>query len=86
MSLFGILIGLINCVILALILILIGAVIVWLASLFGWPIPWNIQRIYLAIVALITLACIIGLLAGYPMVHFVPYAHTEVFPSLIVPA
>jgi hypothetical protein len=74
MSLVGILIGLINCIILALIMVLIGAVIVWIASLFQWPIPWNIQRIYLAIVALTALACIISLLYGAPMVHFIPHA------------
>ena len=73
MSLIGILIGIINCIILALILVLIGAVCVWIAGLFQWPIPWNIQRIYLAIVALIALACIISLLVGAPMVHFIPH-------------
>ena len=72
MSLVGILIGLINCIILALILVLIGAVIAWVLAALSWPIPWTIQRIYLAIVALITLICFVYLLAGVPMVHFIP--------------
>lgn len=69
-----VLIGLINCVILALILVLIGAVCVWVLSALGWGIPWNIQQIFLAIVALLTLACFISLLLGSPMVHFIPHA------------
>jgi len=75
MSLVGILIGLLNCVILAVILVLIGAICQWVLSALGWPIPGQIQRIFLALVALITLVCFISLLVGAPMVHFVPYAH-----------
>jgi hypothetical protein len=74
MSLIGVLIGLINCIILALILVLIGAVVVWVLAALSWPIPWNIQRIFLGIVALITLVCFISLLAGAPMVHFLHYS------------
>jgi hypothetical protein len=72
MSVIGILLGVINCVILAAVLVLIGAVIVWVAQIFEWPIPWNIQRIFLLIVLLVFIVCVISLLAGEPMVHFVP--------------
>jgi hypothetical protein len=74
MSLVGILIGLLNCIVLALILVLIGAVVLWVLAALGWPIPQNIQKIYLGIVALITLICFISLIAGAPMVHFFHYS------------
>ncbi len=70
MSLAGILIGVLNCVLLAAILVLLGAIIAWVASVFQWPIPWNIQRLYLLIVLLIFIICVVGLLLGSPMVHF----------------
>lgn len=73
MSVIGLLIGLINCIIVAAILVLVGAIIVWVAQIFEWPIPWNIQRIFLLIVLLIFIVCVISLLAGVPMVHFFHY-------------
>jgi hypothetical protein len=69
MSATGILIGVLNCFVLAIILVLIGAIIVWLAGIFEWPIPWNIQRLYLGLVLLLTVICIVSLLVGVPMVH-----------------
>jgi hypothetical protein len=73
MSIAGILIGVLNCVLVAAILVLLGAIIVWVASIFQWPIPWNIQRIYLLIVLLVFIICVISLLVGAPMVHFFRY-------------
>jgi hypothetical protein len=73
MSIAGILIGVLNCVLVAAVLVLLGAIIVWVASLFQWPIPWNIQRIYLLIVLLVFIICVISLLVGAPMVHFFHY-------------
>lgn len=70
MSVAAIIIGVLNCVLLAAILALLGAIGVWVASLFQWPIPWNIQRIYLLIVLLIFVTCVFSLLLGVPMVHF----------------
>jgi hypothetical protein len=64
MSLSGILLGLLNIAIVLVILVLIGAIIVWVFSMLGWPIPWNIQRLYLAIVALIGLTMVVALLFG----------------------
>jgi len=71
MSLAAILIGLINCIILAVILVLIGAICAWVLAALSWPVPWNIQRLFLAVVALITLVCFISLLLGAPMFHIV---------------
>lgn len=72
MSIFGFLIGILNCVLLAAMLVLVGAIIVWVAGLFEWPIPWNIQRIFLLIVLLVFIICVISGLVGEPMVHFIP--------------
>lgn len=70
MSITGILIGVLNCVLLAAILVLLGAIVAWVASVFEWPIPWNIQRLYLAICLLVFLICVVTLLLGAPMVRF----------------
>ena len=42
MSLSGILLGLINIAIVIVILVLVGAIIVWVMGMLGWPIPWNV--------------------------------------------
>lgn len=73
MSIGGLLLGVIDAVIVAAVMVLIGAIIVWAASIFEWPIPWNIQRIYLLIVLLIFIYAVIALLLGMPMVHILPY-------------
>jgi hypothetical protein len=70
MSVLGILIGVLNCILLVAVLVLVGAIIVWVAQIFEWPIPWNIQRIYLLICLLVFIICVIAMLAGEPMVHF----------------
>lgn len=72
MSIFGFLIEILNCLLLVAVLVLIGAIIVWVASIFEWPIPWNIQRIYLLICLLVFIICVISGLVGSPMVHFFP--------------
>jgi hypothetical protein len=71
MSIAGIFIGLLNCILLAAILVMLGAIVAWIASIFEWPIPWNIQRIYLLIVLLIFIICAASLMLGTPMVHFI---------------
>jgi hypothetical protein len=74
MSIAGILIGLLNCLILAVILVLFGAIVAWVAAAFEWPIPWNIQRLFLLVVLLIFIVCVVGLLLGTPMVHIIGHA------------
>jgi len=71
MSILGFLIEVLNCILLTAILVLVGAIIVWVAQIFEWPIPWNIQRIYLLICLLIFIICVISGLIGSPMVHFI---------------
>ena len=82
MSITGILIGVLNCILLVAVLVLLGAIVAWVASVFGWPIPWNIQRIYLAICLLIFLICVISLLLGAPMVRFWGHASTVLHPMI----
>lgn len=72
MSIIGFLIGVLNCILLVALLVLLGAIVAWVASIFDWPIPWNIQRIYLLICLLVFIICAAMMLAGEPMVHFVP--------------
>ena len=83
MSLAGILIGILNCLILTVILVLVGAIVAWVASIFEWPIPWNIQRLYLLVVLLIFIVCVVGLLLGTPMVHILGHAQLLQPPQLV---
>jgi hypothetical protein len=71
MSLSGLLLGLINVGIIVAILMLVGAVIVWIMGLLQFAIPWQVQRIYMAVVALIALYMIVALLLGVPTIHFI---------------
>jgi len=64
MSLTGLLLGLLNIAIVIVILVLIGAIIMWVMNTLGWPIPANVQKLFLAVVALIALAMLVALLLG----------------------
>ena len=70
MSAGGILVGLLNCVVLAIILVLIGAVVQYVMGALGWPIPPIVVKLFMALVALLVLICFIQLLlGGGPMFH-----------------
>jgi hypothetical protein len=71
MTIAGLLLGLINIAIVIAILILIGAIAMWLASIVGFPIPGMVQRIFMVIVALVALYMIVALLLGFPVVHVI---------------
>lgn len=64
MSLTGILLGLINVAIYVAILLLIGAVCMWVLGLIGLGVPAQVQKIYLIIVGLIALYLIVSLMLG----------------------
>jgi hypothetical protein len=66
MSLSGIILGVLNIAIIVAILVLVGALIVMVAKWFQWPIDWNVQRLYLLVVALIALYLLVALLLGLP--------------------
>jgi hypothetical protein len=71
MSLSGLLLGLINVAIVVVILVLVGAIIVMLFRWMQWPIDWNVQRLYLLVVALIALYMIVALIFGMPSFHII---------------
>jgi hypothetical protein len=71
MSLAGILLGLINIAIVIAILLLIGAIILWFLSWMGMAVPGNVQKGYLAVVALIGLYMLVALLLGIPSVRII---------------
>jgi hypothetical protein len=61
----SILLGLISIVIYIAVLLLIGAVVVWVASAFGYPVPPMVQKVYMGIVALVALYLFVALLLGH---------------------
>ena len=71
MSLTGVLLGVINIAIVVAILVLIGAIVVWLCSVMGFVVPEQVRRIFLAVCALIGLYMIVALLLGIPTIHIV---------------
>ena len=71
MSLGGILLGIINVAIVVAILMLIGAIILWLCSWLGIGVPPNVQKGYIAVVALIALYLIVALLLGIPSIRII---------------
>ncbi len=71
MSLSGLVLGVINIAIVIAVLVLVGAVILWFANALGWPVPANVQKIYLLVVALIGLYMIVALLFGIPTIRIV---------------
>ena len=64
MSLTGVILGLIHIAIVVGVLILIGYVALWLLGLLGFPIPAQVQKIYVIIVALIALYMLVALILG----------------------
>jgi hypothetical protein len=74
MTLAGILLGVINIAIVVAILMLIGAVIVWFLSLMSYPVPAQVQRGYMGVVALIALYMLVALLLGIPTIHVITSA------------
>ena len=72
LSLGGILLGLINIAIAVAILLLIGAIVLWVLQwIFQVAVPWNVQRLYIGVVALIALYMLVELLLGVPIHLFV---------------
>lgn len=69
MSIAGLLLGLINIGIVIVILLLVGAIILWILGWLSFPVPQLVQRLYIAVVALIALYMLVALLLGMPVVH-----------------
>ena len=71
MALSAILLGIINVAIVVAILLLVGAVILWFCGWFGFAVPTMVQKLYIAIVALVALYMLVALLLGIPTVHII---------------
>lgn len=63
--------GILNIAIVIAILLLVGAVILWFCSWFGMAVPVNVQKGYIAVVALVGLYMVVALLLGIPTIHIV---------------
>jgi ABC-type transport system involved in multi-copper enzyme maturation permease subunit len=92
MSLSGVLLGLLSIVIVVIVLLLIGAVGRWILLALGFGPPGEIERLYLALVALIALYLLVALLFGLPMpIHVIrgetaaPVPMLAETPSIIAP-
>jgi hypothetical protein len=80
MSLSGILLGLIDVAIVVVILLLVGAIAVWILGYLGWAPPDMVRKLYIAVVALVALAMIVALLLGVPRMRII----TETVPDMLV--
>jgi len=63
----GLILGVINIAIVVAVLLLVGALVLWFCSWAGIAIPDMVQKIYLAVVALIALYMLVGLIFGLPV-------------------
>jgi hypothetical protein len=66
MALSGLVLGVINIALVVAILVLVGVIILWFCFKFGFPVPENVQRVYMIVVGLIALYMIVALLFGLP--------------------
>jgi len=71
MAISGLLLGLVNIAIVVVVLVFVGAIIVMVAKWFTWAIDWNVQRLYLLLVALVALYMLLALIFGLPTWHVI---------------
>ena len=68
----ALILGVINILIVVAVLLLVGYIILWVMGMLGFPIPDMVQKVFMAIVALIALYMLVALLFGIPtMPHVV---------------
>jgi hypothetical protein len=85
MSLGSILLGLINIAIVVAVLLLIGACILWFLSWLSFPVPDMVQKLYIAVVALIALYMLVALLLGIPTVRIIGGKYQDRAPGAYIP-
>lgn len=71
MTLQGLLLGIINIAIVIAIFMLVGAIILWACSWMQIAVPTNVQRGYIAVVALVALYMLVALLFGIPTIRII---------------
>jgi hypothetical protein len=87
MSLTTILLGLINIALVVVILLLIGACILWFLGWLDFPVPANVQKLYMAIVALVALYMLVALLLGVSTIRIIGGQQSQVPPiTATIPA
>ena len=64
-----IVLGIIDAFIVAVLLLLVGALIAWVCEWFGYPIPQNIQKLYMGLVLLVLIYLIVAALFGLSTLH-----------------
>ena len=74
LSLGGVILGVINIFIVVLILLLIGAIILWFMSWLGMAVPDMVQKLYIGVVGAIALYMLVALLLGIPTVRIIGHA------------
>ena len=90
MSVSGILLGLINIFIVVILLLLVGAIAKWILGYLGFGPLNEVERLYLALVAVIALYLLVALLFGLPSVHILrgeasSVPHIAATPPIIAP-
>jgi hypothetical protein len=71
MSLSSLVLGLINIAIVVAVLLLLGAIALWFLTWMQFAPPANVQKLYLAIVALVALYMIAALILGIPSIRII---------------
>jgi hypothetical protein len=73
MSIAVIVLGVLNIVAVALLLILLGLLVCWLCRLFGFSEPdAQMKKVYLGFVLVVVLYMLAAMLFGMPTVHILP--------------
>jgi MFS superfamily sulfate permease-like transporter len=86
MSLSGLVLGVINAAIVIAILLLVGAIILWFCNWMGIAVPGNVQKGYIAVVALIGLYLLVALLFGIPSVRIIGHGPSPTIGAALPPA
>lgn len=71
MSLGAVILGLINVAIVVVVLLLVGAVVLWILGWLNFPVPQMVQKLHIAVVALIALYMLVALIFGIPSIHVI---------------
>jgi hypothetical protein len=69
LSIAGILLGLINIAVVVVLLLLIGIIVWWVCNTWITPLPAEVRKLYIALVALIALYMLVAMLFGMPTWH-----------------
>lgn len=69
----GLVLGLINVAIVVVVLLLVGAVVLWGLGYLHVSVPEMVQKLYIALIVLIAIYMVVALLFGLPSVSVLPF-------------